>query len=376
MGVADRVVVGGGIVGWSAALELLERDPRRRVLVVDDARAGRATDAGAGIATPFTRRDMGRDWAGMMFAAMRTYAALLPRLRDTGLDPGHEVVGKLLVAADEAQAGELPEVLGRAREQVAAFGAVGIGAPQLIDEAAVRTLHPLLGDVAAAMLLPEVAQVDGRVLSAALRARARTLGAVEHAGCAELLVTDSRLRGVRVGTDEIDAGAVVLATGAWTERVLSPVGLSAGIYPQRGQIVHARTEGPAPLPIAGGFDPTYLLCFGNGRLVFGPTREDDSGFAEAPSVGALHSMLERAHRLAPGIAPARWVEIRSGLRPMSRDGLPTIGRFEHLPGLVLATGLGAQGLTVGPHVGSWAAQLADGEAPPVPAAFSPQRWVG
>ncbi|GAB2614625.1 NAD(P)/FAD-dependent oxidoreductase [Pseudactinotalea suaedae] len=376
MDVADRVVIGGGIVGWSTALELLERDPRRRVVVVDDARTGRATDAGAGIATPFTRRDMGEDWAATMFAAMRTYAALLPRLRDAGLEPGHEVVGKLLVAADDVEAAQLPEVLRRAQAQVAELGAVGIGAPELIDEAAVRSLHPLLGTVEAALLLPEVAQVDGRALTAALRRRARILGATERVGSAELLVSGDQLRGVRVDADVIASDAVVLAAGAWTERLLSPHGLSGGIYPQRGQIAHARIDRATPLPIAGGFDPTYLLCFGGGRLVFGPTREDDSGFEEAPTVGALHAMLERARRLAPGIAAARWLEIRSGLRPMSRDGVPTIGAFEHLPGLVLATGLGAQGLTVGPHVGGWAAQLADGEAPPVPVAFSPQRWVG
>lgn len=376
MGVADRVVVGGGIVGWSAALELIEREPGRRVVLVDDARSGRATPAGAGIATPFTRRDMGPDWSELLFGAMHAYDRLLPRLRDAGLDPGHQVVGRLLVALDEQEAEFLPGVLERLRGRVAEHGSLGIGEPEIVDGATAATLHPLLAPTHGALLMPQVAQVDGRALQAALAARAQALGVVARTGRAELISDGAHLLGVRVDGERIGCERIVLATGAWTDALLEPLGLRSGVYPQRGQIVHARTDAAAPLPIVTSFTETYLLCFADGRLVMGPTREDSSGFEQTPTIGGLREMLERSHRLAPGVATAHWSEIRSGLRPMSHDGVPTMGEIAHLPGLVLAIGLGAQGLTAGPHVGAWAAQIADGEAPPVPAAFSPQRWVG
>lgn len=372
---ADRVVVGGGIVGWAAALDLLERDPRRRVVVVDDDRDGRATAAGAGIATPFTRRDRGPEWTRLMFEAMRTYAALVPRLRDAGLEPGHEVVGRLLVARDEAEAATLPEVLERASSQVATFGTTGVGRPEQVDATAVAALHPLLAPAAGALLLPDVAQVDGRAVTSALRALARRLGVEERHGRAELVAAGRGVPGVRVDGETVAADAVVVAAGAWTDHLLEPLGLRTGTVPQRGQIVHARNPARAPLPIASTVDETYLLCFGDGRLVLGPTREDDSGFAAAATLGGLHELLDRGRAFAPGVAQAQWLEVRAGVRPISGDGVPTLGRFDGVDGLVVATGLGAHGLTVGPHVGAWAAALADGVAGPVPAALSPQRWV-
>jgi D-amino-acid dehydrogenase len=55
-------------------------------------------------------------------------------------------------------------------------------------------------------------------------------------------------------------------------------------------------------------------------------------------------------------------EIRVGFRPMSKDGLPLLGQPSSTTGLILATGLGRYGLTLGPYVGRLAAQLAAGAA--------------
>jgi D-amino-acid dehydrogenase len=52
-----------------------------------------------------------------------------------------------------------------------------------------------------------------------------------------------------------------------------------------------------------------------------------------------------------------------GFRPVSKDGLPLLGRIPAVSGLVIATGLGPYGLTVGPYVGWLAAQLAVEKTP-------------
>jgi D-amino-acid dehydrogenase len=56
-------------------------------------------------------------------------------------------------------------------------------------------------------------------------------------------------------------------------------------------------------------------------------------------------------------------EVRVGFRPVSKDGLPLVGRIPAVSGLVIATGLGSYGLTVGPYVGLLAAQLAVEKTP-------------
>src|SRR5690606_2465365 len=110
------------------------------------------------------------------------------------------------------------------------------------------------------LLLPDVAQVDGRAVTSALRALARRLGVEERHGRAELVAAGRGVQGVRVDGETVAADAVVVAAGAWTDHLLEPLGLRTGTVPQRGQIVHARNPARAPLPIASTVDETYLLC--------------------------------------------------------------------------------------------------------------------
>jgi D-amino-acid dehydrogenase len=50
---------------------------------------------------------------------------------------------------------------------------------------------------------------------------------------------------------------------------------------------------------------------------------------------------------------------------MPKDGLPLIGRPAQLQGLIIATGMGRYGLTIGPYAGRLAAQLATSQPPEI-----------
>jgi D-amino-acid dehydrogenase len=104
-----------------------------------------------------------------------------------------------------------------------------------------------------------------------------------------------------------------------------------------------------------------MLTFGPNRVVSGATRETGSGFDVRLTVGGLHSVFNHAMRVAPGVAQGTVKEIRIGLRPLSADGLPYIGRIPGHDELVLATGHGPSGLQLGPYSGLIAAQLLLGE---------------
>ena len=64
-----------------------------------------------------------------------------------------------------------------------------------------------------------------------------------------------------------------------------------------------------------------------------------------------------------GLATAGYLETRVGFRPMGPDARPLLGPVLGVDGLVVATGLGPTGLTMGPYAGAVAARVALGEPP-------------
>jgi D-amino-acid dehydrogenase len=63
-----------------------------------------------------------------------------------------------------------------------------------------------------------------------------------------------------------------------------------------------------------------------------------------------------------------------GFRPAGPDSLPLLGPVAGVDGLIVATGLGATGLTMGPYAGASAARAALGLPQPIDLApFDPLR---
>ncbi len=128
---------------------------------------------------------------------------------------------------------------------------------------------------------------------------------------------------------------------------------------------------PVVLPSATGH---YLLGFDDSRVVAGATRETGAGFDVRVTPGGLAEVLANALTVAPGLSDGTLRETRVGLRPAGPDHRPLLGPVAGLDGLVVATGLGASGLTLGPLTGRIAAQLALGQPPSFePALFDPLR---
>jgi D-amino-acid dehydrogenase len=114
------------------------------------------------------------------------------------------------------------------------------------------------------------------------------------------------------------------------------------------------------LPGASGH---YMLAFDDGRIVAGATRETGSGFDYRVTPAGLAEILGQALAVAPGLAGGAYLETRVGFRPMGPSVRPLLGPVPGLAGLVIATGLGATGLTMGPLAGSLAAQAVLGLPP-------------
>jgi len=394
------IVVGGGIVGSSAAYELARRGIR--VTLIDRADPGHATAAGAGIVSPATSFGSSPEWYPLAFRSVDFYPDLMASLAGDGItDPGYTVPGGLVVAPEP----RLARAHRLLRERRAA-GVANIGDLSLLDGAGARKLFPPLAPGTSAIHLPAMGRVNGRMLRDALQQAARGRGAEIRRSAATValdggraaggrspdgaqlaeggrLAEDAqsaaggRASGVRTPDGLLPADAVILATGAWDDAWPAPLAAAVPVAPQRGQILHLDVIGAdtSGWPVVTGAGDPYLLGFPPHRVVAGATREDGTGFDYRVTAAGQAELLAATLARAPGLAGATVAGTRVGFRPFAPDGLPVLGRAPGLDNVWLATGLGASGLTLGPYAGAVAAGLACGEAPPLDlSAYDPARF--
>ena len=354
------VVVGGGIVGASAAYHLSRGTSTTdvEVVVIDQAHIGRATPAGAGIVCPWVSGMPNGPLFDLYAAGASYYSRLIPELADsesTKQSIGYRRVGALVVTADEHALAAAHH-----RTQRRAVGRPEVGRIERITNAEARDLFPPLRSGLEAIRIGGAARVDGRLLTEAMLKAASAERVGVRPGAAELMLDGDAVTGVIVDDEVVAADRVIVAGGAWTNQVLQPIqpGFRVDVEPQKGQIIHldvdAETaEWPVLMPIGGH----YLVGFDDRRIVIGATRETGSGFDTRVTAGGHAEVLGAALDVAPGLADARIIETRVGLRPMA-DGVPTVGRPPGVDGLVIGTGMGAGGLTMGPLCGRLLAEIA------------------
>lgn len=348
-------VIGSGIAGASTAYHLARRGAE--VTVVDAARPGVATAAGAGIVCPWTSRRSDAEVRTASVAASY-YPTLLAYLAEEGVrDSSFEVVGALVVATEEA---ELEAIQQRVRERAVETPAAG--QVSRLDPAQARELFPVLAPELGAVHVSGGGRVDGRrlrqaLLTAASRRRVETIE-----GRAELTE-----RGLLVSGEPRHADKVIVAAGAWSAEVVAPLGTRLAVEPQRGQISHFELPGTdtSAWPVVLPESSHYLLAFPGSRIVAGATRETGSGFDYRITAAGQHEVLAHALTVAPGLAEATLLETRIGFRPASPDGLPLLGPLDGHPDVLVATGFGPTGLTVAPFAGALVASMALGEEPSI-----------
>ncbi len=141
------------------------------------------------------------------------------------------------------------------------------------------------------------------------------------------------------------AGAVVVAAGSWSTRLLESAGLRVQITPVRGQMLSLR-GGPSLIRHVLHSSRAYLVPRLDGRVVVGATVEY-VGFDKTVTAGGIRGLPDAAIELVPSLAEAEIVETWAGFRPDTDDHLPVMGPCE-VDDLFLAIGHFRNGILLAP----------------------------
>lgn len=142
------------------------------------------------------------------------------------------------------------------------------------------------------------------------------------------------------------ADVYVLALGVYSPHLARRLGVSLPIYPVKGYSVTLPVENYHQPPAIGGVDEENLVayCPLENRLRITATAEF-SGYGTGHRPDDFRHMLTLARRLFPNGADFSKPEYWAGLRPMTPQGTPLLGRARHR-NLWYNTGLGHMGWTM------------------------------
>ncbi|MDQ7053477.1 MAG: FAD-dependent oxidoreductase [candidate division KSB1 bacterium] len=215
------------------------------------------------------------------------------------------------------------------------------------------------------VFFPEDAQVQPEAFIGALQLRLRERG-VEFWEQTEVHLAGGSgyARGTRQNRPGrlFTADHVVVAAGAWSGRLLRPIGVRVLLQPGKGySLTYPQMKAPFSVPVILDEDRVAITPFRDGLRIGGMM--EINSFRPWPNERRMQMMLRAAARSFPALSALRLKQARPGVgfRPLTPDGLPVIERNPRYTNLYLATGHGMLGMTLAAITGKLISELVKGE---------------
>ena len=193
--------------------------------------------------------------------------------------------------------------------------------------------------------------------------RVRALGAelLFETEVERLLRNGSRVAGARLADGRrIEAGRVVLAAGAWTTPLARTIGVRVPMQAGKGYHVNLVDVPHRPSTTSVLAETFVAVTPLDGGLRLAGTVEL-AGLNLRMRRERLSMLRLGARAYVRGIDEARDGSVWCGLRPMTGDGLPVVGWAPGIEGVFVATGHAMMGFLLGPLSGKLASEaLLDG----------------
>lgn len=338
---AEVVVIGGGVMGTSAAYHLAAAGTAPLLLERETVGAGSTGKAAGGFRCQFTD-DLNIRMARENIRRLERFG------EEFGTDIGFKQYGYLFLL-EERDEKTFREAAARQRRH-------GSPVRLLTPREAERMIPGLVADgLAAASFCPDDGYCTPEAVALGYARRAAELGARLVTGCGvrRILAEGGRITGVETERGTVSAGTVILTAGAWSGPLAAPLGLDLPVRMEKRHVwlTRGRDGFPRRLPLVIDFSSGFYFHREGEGLLLGGREESLEGLA--PTV------MKR-------IPSAMELEVRYGwwgYYGVSPDHNALIGTAPDVGGLHYAAGFSGHGFQQGPVVGEHLADLALGRTP-------------
>lgn len=233
-------------------------------------------------------------------------------------------------------------------------------------------------DVAGAVLFKDDCHFDPGKMITALKKHLESNGVrfQLHTTVTGFEKQNNRVTAVLTDKGKTDADELIVATGSWLPVVMRMMGIRLLLQPGKGYShtydhVEKNLKYPAIL-----VDGRCAITPWKQRLRIGGTMEL-SGINNRVLIKRMQGIYESARNFYPGLKidfpPAD--KIWNGLRPVTPDGLPYIGRVNNFENVIVAGGHAMLGISEGTGTGKLVSEITQHKTTSVDiSAFKPQRY--
>jgi len=240
-----------------------------------------------------------------------------------------------------------------------------LGAPMMLaNRGELSEIEPDLSqDFKGALIIKDQARVTAPGRLCEVLAQKFTAGGGDFTKANVQAIATDPEGGWTIQTDggQLRSATIVLATGAFSGRLLSPLGIQVPLEAERGYHVVFKDPGVTLRHSVMDMEAMFVVSSMEMGLRSAGTAEF-AGLDAPPNERRAEVLAKQTRRMLPkltGEAPEIWM----GHRPSMPDSLPCIGEIPGHPGLIAAFGHSHYGLGMAPMTGQLAASLATGQQP-------------
>jgi len=330
------LIVGGGIIGCSAAYDLA-RAGCRVTLFERGTPGAEASGAAAGLLAPIDESTE-TTFARLALAGWRLYPGVVRDLEErTGIDVEYVTRGTIY-----------PTSPAQKRRDVGQWADVAEFGVEMLEGEELRRREPALSPaITHAVFVKGDHWLNNQKLVLAYAQAAASAGVELRTGSSvsRVVVEGGRVRAVVADGERFEGDAVLLAAGAWSGELMAGLGASLRIEPRRGQMI-ALAHVPAVVRHCVHGE-VYLVPRPSGELLIGATVER-AGFQRAVTAEGVAGLLRSAIELVPALRGLPLARTWCGFRPWAPDSLPVLGPWPGVEGLFVATGHFRNGILLAP----------------------------